>query len=88
MSESSPRGILDRSAHAPAARTLLDVLRETTARHPEASSIDDGSGALSYRELMARVLQTAARLNERGVSRGDRVGVRMASGSNCNGSRC
>lgn len=81
MSESSPRGILDRSAHAPAARTLLDVLRETTARHPEASSIDDGSGALSYRELMARVLQTAARLNERGVSRGDRVGVRMASGS-------
>ena len=81
MSESSPRGILDRSAHAPAARTLLDVLRETTARHPEASSIDDGSGALSYRELMARVLQTAERLNERGVSRGDRVGVRMASGS-------
>jgi hypothetical protein len=40
---------LDRRAHAPAERTLLDILRATTARHPEASAIDDGSGALSYR---------------------------------------
>jgi non-ribosomal peptide synthetase-like protein len=72
---------LDRRAHAPAERTLLDVLRTTTARHPEASAIDDGSGALSYRELMARVGRTAARLHEAGVRRGDRVGVRMPSGT-------
>lgn len=72
---------LDRSAEAPAARTLVDILRETTARHPEASAIDDGSGALSYRELMARVGATAARLHDAGVRRGDRVGVRMPSGS-------
>jgi len=72
---------LDRSAQAPPARTLLDILRTTTARHPEASAIDDGSGALSYRELMARVGLTAARLHEAGVRRGDRVGVRVASGS-------
>ena len=45
---------LDRAAQAPAPRTLIDILRETTARHPEASALDDGSGALSYRELMAR----------------------------------
>ncbi|GAA2008554.1 Pls/PosA family non-ribosomal peptide synthetase [Microbacterium ulmi] len=72
---------LDRSSAAPAPRTLVDILRETTARHPESSAIDDGSGALSYRELTARVGQTAARLHDAGVRRGDRVGVRMPSGS-------
>jgi non-ribosomal peptide synthetase-like protein len=75
------RAQLDRTDAAPAPRTLLDILRETTARVPEASAIDDGSGALSYRELMARVGRTAARLHDAGVRRGDRVGVRMASGA-------
>ncbi|MBU4464725.1 MAG: amino acid adenylation domain-containing protein [Actinobacteria bacterium] len=70
-----------RSAFAPATRTLIDILRETTARHPEASALDDGSGALSYRELMARVGKIAALLHAAGVRRGDRVGVRVASGS-------
>ncbi|GAA1639129.1 non-ribosomal peptide synthetase [Microbacterium flavum] len=78
---SSTQGELDRRAEAPPARTLLDVLRETTARFPEASAIDDGSGALSYRELMARVGATAARLHAAGVRGGDRVGVRMPSGA-------
>lgn len=72
---------LDRLSAAPAPRTLLDIVRATTTRHPEASAIDDGSGALSYRELMARVGATAARLHDAGVRRGDRVGVRMPSGS-------
>ncbi|KAA9085342.1 Pls/PosA family non-ribosomal peptide synthetase [Microbacterium radiodurans] len=72
---------LDRSARTPPERTLLDVLRATAARHPEASALDDGSGALSYRELMARVGRLATRLHEAGVGRGDRVGVRMPSGS-------
>ncbi|GAA2074318.1 Pls/PosA family non-ribosomal peptide synthetase [Microbacterium hatanonis] len=82
--DSPPLGaqsVLDRSAFAPAPRTLIDVLVEVAARHPEASAVDDGSGALSYRELLARVWQTAARLHEAGVERGDRVGVRMPSGS-------
>ncbi|MCI2957026.1 amino acid adenylation domain-containing protein [Agromyces atrinae] len=69
------------ASRAPEPRTLLDILRETAARHPESSAIDDGAGALSYRELMARVIRTAARLHEAGVRRGDRVGVRMPSGS-------
>ncbi|NLP82676.1 amino acid adenylation domain-containing protein [Microbacterium sp. CFH 90308] len=72
---------LDRSGSVTAARTLIDILRDTTARHPEASALDDGSGALSYRDLMARVGRTAARLHEAGVRRGDRVGVRVPSGS-------
>ena len=74
-------GILSAGDRAAAPRTLLDILRETTARHPEASALDDGSGALSYRELTARVIRTAARLNAAGVRRGDRVGIRMPSGS-------
>jgi non-ribosomal peptide synthetase-like protein len=71
---------LDRRAAAPAPRTLIDVLRETATHYPEASAIEDGVGALSYAELLARVWRTAARLTEQGVRRGDRVGVRMPSG--------
>ncbi|MFG6504425.1 Pls/PosA family non-ribosomal peptide synthetase [Microbacterium sp. P05] len=78
---STAQAVLDRSAEAPAPRTLIDVLASVASRHPEASAIDDGSGALSYRELMARVRLTAARLHAAGVRRGDRVGVRMPSGS-------
>jgi non-ribosomal peptide synthetase-like protein len=74
-------GVLSAGALATPPRTLLDILRETTVRYPEASALDDGLGALSYRELMARVIAAAARLQLAGVHRGDRVGVRMASGS-------
>ncbi|MCA0216338.1 MAG: amino acid adenylation domain-containing protein [Actinobacteria bacterium] len=75
------KGVLLASDRAADPRTLLDVLRETTARFPDASALDDGEGALSYRELMARVIRAAARLYTAGVRRGDRVGVRMPSGS-------
>ncbi len=81
MTSATAQGVLDREAAAPPPRTLVDILRATAARHPEASALDDGSGALSYRELMTLVGRTAARLRESGVRRGDRVGVRVASGS-------
>jgi non-ribosomal peptide synthetase-like protein len=73
--------LLDRTSFAASARTLIDILADVASRHPEASAIDDGSGALSYRELLARVWRTAAALHTAGVRRGDRVGVRMPSGS-------
>lgn len=73
--------VLDRTGRQAPPRTLIDILHETVRRHPEASAIDDGSGALSYRELASRVAQTATRLAEAGVRRGDRVGVRMTSGT-------
>lgn len=81
MSTATAQGVLDRGAAAPPPRTLVDILRATAAAHPEASALDDGSGALSYRELMALVDRTGARLHGAGVRRGDRVGVRVASGS-------
>ncbi|WP_262492155.1 Pls/PosA family non-ribosomal peptide synthetase [Microbacterium sp. ANT_H45B] len=71
---------LDRGAYAPLPRTLIDVLRDTTARYPDASAVEDGDGALSYAELLARVWRTAAMLHENGVRQGDRVGIRMTSG--------
>ena len=74
-------GLLSALDRAPAERTLLEILQATTASHPEASALDDGTGALSYRELMARVIATAARLHLAGVRRGDRVGIRMPSGT-------
>lgn len=74
--------ILDRAAHAAPPRTLIDILQETVRRHPEASAIDDGAGpAVSYRELAARVALTASRLVAAGVRHGDRVGIRMTSGT-------
>ncbi|WP_223692835.1 Pls/PosA family non-ribosomal peptide synthetase [Leifsonia poae] len=74
-------GIIDREDLAAPARTLLDVLRETVQTHPDASALEDARGALSYRELMARVVAVAARLTLAGVRRGDRVGVRLPSGT-------
>jgi non-ribosomal peptide synthetase-like protein len=71
---------LDRAEAAPPARTLVDILRATAAQHPDASALEDAAGALSYRELLAAVWRTAARLHEHGVRTGDRVGVRMPSG--------
>ena len=72
---------LDRASLATRPRTLVEVFRDTVARHPEASAFDDGAGALSYGELAALVSRTAARLHEAGVRRGDRIGIRVPSGS-------
>ena len=61
-------------------RTLLGVLETTAARHPEAAALDDGR-TLTYRELMEQVRGVATMLRSAGVGAGDRVGVRMSSGT-------
>ncbi len=70
-----------RSQRAPRPRTLVDVLVATATHHPDAAAIDDGDRVLSYAELLAEVRRRAAALHRTGVRRGDRVGVRMTSGS-------
>ncbi|MCS5734108.1 Pls/PosA family non-ribosomal peptide synthetase [Herbiconiux daphne] len=80
MATPSIQAVLDRGDAAAPPRTLVDVFRDTVARHPEVSALEDANGALSYRELMARVLATAGELHVAGVRRGDRVGIRMPSG--------
>lgn len=62
-------------------RTLVDILRATAAAHPGKSALDDGETALSYAELVQQAERIAAGLHDRGVRRGSRVGIRIASGT-------
>jgi len=69
------------SPRAPSARTLIDILYETAARYPEAAAIDDGTVQLTYSELISDIEASVAWLAARGIGRGDRIGIRMPSGS-------
>lgn len=62
-------------------RTLVDIIRQTIAGYPEAPAIDDGTTCLSYRELGVRIDELAHRLWASDIGAGDRVGVRVPSGS-------
>ncbi|AOW95091.1 amino acid adenylation protein [Rhodococcus sp. WMMA185] len=81
--EASPRVPPELLRHdfAPAPRTLIDILLATAEQHPHAHAIDDGTTSLTYWELLAEIRQTGEVLAEAGVGAGDRVGVRMPSGS-------
>ena len=70
-----------RSPQAPPARTLIDILRDTAHRFPDAPAIDDGAVSVSYSELLDDIAEGAQWLANAGVRRGDRVGIRMPSGS-------
>ena len=69
------------SNQAPEPRTLVDILYDTAARHPDAPAIDDGSVQLTYSELIEDIEASVGWLGGRGIGRGDRIGVRMPSGS-------
>ncbi|MHA4852262.1 Pls/PosA family non-ribosomal peptide synthetase [Rhodococcus sp. MSC1_016] len=70
-----------RREFAPAPRTLIDVLYATAEEYPDAAAIDDGTTSLTYRELLEGIGRGAEQLAESGVGAGDRVGIRMPSGS-------
>ncbi|MFF3909660.1 Pls/PosA family non-ribosomal peptide synthetase [Streptomyces sp. NPDC001848] len=81
-SPESPGGrALFRSAAAAPPRTLVDVLQATAALHPDAPALDTGAEVLSYLELCAEAQRRARRLTEQGIGPGDRVGIRVPSGS-------
>ncbi len=73
--------ILGTEDSAPPPRTLVDILRASVAHYPDEPAIDDGSTVLTYGQLMDRVAELAGGLAGRGIGRGDRVGVRLRSGS-------
>lgn len=73
---------LRRSQDAPAPRTLVDILHATVARHPDEPALDDGTRVLTYRQLLRETEDVALRLRAEGVAPGDRVGLRMPSGTN------
>ncbi|MFF2550628.1 Pls/PosA family non-ribosomal peptide synthetase [Nocardia sp. NPDC058058] len=70
-----------RATLAPPARTLVELLAATAAEFPEAPAIDDGEAVLSYSELLTEIDLEVGRLAAAGVRAGDRVGVRMPSGT-------
>ena len=69
------------SPHAPEPRTLIDILYDTAARHPDSSALDDGEVQLTYSELISDIEESVEWLAARGIGRGDRIGIRMPSGS-------
>ncbi|MEU3291018.1 Pls/PosA family non-ribosomal peptide synthetase [Streptomyces longwoodensis] len=95
IQQSSALGLLDedlpdpfpgtaRYTGGPAAspRTLVDVFDASVRAHPDEMALDDGTGRLTYRVLAAEVERLRRRLAAAGVGRGDRVGVRVPSGTN------
>lgn len=69
------------SDHASEPRTLIDILHDTARRYPDAPALDDGTVQLTYAELLSDVEDSVAWLGARGIGRGDRIGIRMPSGS-------
>ncbi|MFC9083297.1 Pls/PosA family non-ribosomal peptide synthetase [Streptomyces sp. NPDC057062] len=69
---------------APAAspRTLVDILDASVRAHPDEPALDDGRRCLTYRDLALEVESLRRRLAHAGVGLGDRVGVRVPSGTN------
>lgn len=72
---------LFRSRSAPLRRTLVDILDATVQAHPGAAAIDAGGSKLTYRELADEVDALRATLHGHGIGVGDRVGIRVSSGT-------
>src|SRR6185437_3707110 len=68
-------------AEAASARTLVDVLDATASRHPTAPALEAAGVALTYRELRGAVGALADTLRAHGIGPGDKVGVRVPSGT-------
>jgi len=68
-------------AAAPPPRTLWQVLTATAESFPQANALDDGHRALSYAGLLQDVGKIADRLAGMGLGAGDRIGIRLSSGS-------
>jgi non-ribosomal peptide synthetase-like protein len=91
------RSVLDRElrshpfGHAPSAptdtsvgattRTLPDIFAETVARYRERTAIDAPDRALTYEQASDAAIVLSDRLRAIGIGPGDRVGVRVASGT-------
>ncbi|MFC0458625.1 Pls/PosA family non-ribosomal peptide synthetase [Arthrobacter liuii] len=70
------------AAKAAPPRTLVQVFEETARQFPDASALDDGRVSLSYADLHAAAKEYARRLHRDGIGAGDKVGIRIPSGTN------
>lgn len=62
-------------------RTLVDVLLETASAHGDQPALDDGTRVLSYSELILAIRDLALEMAAAGIGPGDKVGIRVPSGS-------
>ncbi|BBH69365.1 amino acid adenylation protein [Actinoplanes sp. OR16] len=69
------------SYSAPIRRTLVDIFDATVQEHGNARGIDVAGTRLTYRELAGEVEALRATLAGHGIGAGDRVGVRISSGT-------
>ncbi|GLW10129.1 amino acid adenylation protein [Microtetraspora sp. NBRC 13810] len=76
-----PDAVFLSDGRASSTRTLLDILEQTTRLHPGAPAVDDGRTRLTYAELGTGVAALAATLRGAGVGPGERVGIRIPSGT-------
>jgi non-ribosomal peptide synthetase-like protein len=76
-----PQSMLDGGTRATPPRTLIDIFRESAVHYPDALALEDPQGGISYRRLERLVDEKAAELTRLGVRRGDRVGIRIPSGT-------
>ncbi|MDQ1039756.1 non-ribosomal peptide synthetase-like protein [Streptomyces sp. V3I8] len=70
------------AASAASPRTLVDILDASVRACPDEPALDDGRRSLTYRDLAVEVEALRRRLSDAGVGLGDRVGVRVPSGTN------
>ncbi|WP_128428004.1 Pls/PosA family non-ribosomal peptide synthetase [Streptomyces cyaneus] len=63
-------------------RTLVDVFEASVRSFPDEPALDDGTTSLTYRGLAVEVERLRRGLAAAGVGLGDRVGVRVPSGTN------
>ena len=64
-----------------APRTLLDIFFDTVDNFPDAIALDDGVVALTYLDLLGRIESVSLTMREAGIGTGDRVGIRVPSGT-------
>jgi len=60
---------------------LVDIVRVTVAQAGEEPALDAANGVMTYAELEEAAEAMAVELNQAGIGRGDKVGIRIASGT-------
>lgn len=65
----------------PAARTLISIFMTTADAHPAATALVGTDGVLTYGELREKMAAQVDRLAALGIGRGDRIGIRVPSGT-------